>query len=752
MRVDRIASVASFFVSRVDTAVDRLLEERIGARRRRAPRAARAAARQGRDRATPSSPTPLFRERFGGDALRPARARGRTAAAAALGQHVHQEPGLPRRLLRRGARSVPIPSTRCRPRRCGRTRTTATPRIGSAQAVDRARSVLAQLGQFGIDMDAVTAAPRDARASRRSSRSWHEPARHRRAAPRRAPPGDAHEGAARSRRAAPSRARSASSTRDRVGERLWAEDPRSGSGSRASRAPGATRGWPSRTRRPAVAAARGLRARRARRRLHPRARLRRRRRRPARRVLRRALGVGRGGLDLRALDATDPAAVLAAAERGDPARTLYVLCATGSSSAVERAFRVLWERVRDAARRRPRERTSPRSARRAARSNRSPGEHGFRRMFRTPADVERTLGGALRARARARRPSSAPTSAKLLERARRMATACGAVVPPRHNPGLWLGAALGALARSGRDKLTLVAPRPPGAFGDWIEQLVAGATGKDGRGLVPIVGEPLGTPARLRQGSPLRAPPARSGQDRVACVARRRRPPGRDARPARRLRRRRRVRALGDRGRGGRRACSTSIPSPSRRRWSWRPRPRTWRPAPGIRPSRSSRRPPTSPPASARSWRRRAAGAGSRSPPGARARRGASGCWPTSALAIRKRFGVATDARLRRRRAARHRAAPRRRAADRDRARPDGRRAGRPDAIACSRRGRGSRGARDLLAARRRPLLRVHLGAGVDAGLAAVLAALQRRSGASTAQRRSRAGAVAARARASARR
>ena len=122
------------------------------------------------------------------------------------------------------------------------------------------------------------------------------------------------------------------------------------------------------------------------------------------------------------------------------------------------------------------------------------GEHGFRRVFRTPAD----LGG----RWAALSPSGLVPAAligidlgRLLERARRMAIACSAVVPPRHNPGLWLGATLGALARSGRDKLTLLLPDRLAAAGAWIEQLVAGATGKDGRGIVPVVGEPTGTPA-----------------------------------------------------------------------------------------------------------------------------------------------------------------------------------------------------------------------------------------------------------------
>lgn len=62
------------------------------------------------------------------------------------------------------------------------------------------------------------------------------------------------------------------------------------------------------------------------------------------------------------------------------------------------------------------------------------------------------------------------------------------------NAGLWLGAALGELALTGRDKVTLVLPAPLEALGGWIEQLLAESTGKEGRGLIPVDGEPLAGP------------------------------------------------------------------------------------------------------------------------------------------------------------------------------------------------------------------------------------------------------------------
>ncbi|MBI4885464.1 MAG: glucose-6-phosphate isomerase [Acidobacteria bacterium] len=76
----------------------------------------------------------------------------------------------------------------------------------------------------------------------------------------------------------------------------------------------------------------------------------------------------------------------------------------------------------------------------------------------------------------------------LLASAQAMAGECRAT-DPRQNPGLALGAVMGAAAAAGRDKLTLLMPESLGRFGLWAEQLVAESTGKNGTGLVPIVGD-----------------------------------------------------------------------------------------------------------------------------------------------------------------------------------------------------------------------------------------------------------------------
>ncbi len=84
--------------------------------------------------------------------------------------------------------------------------------------------------------------------------------------------------------------------------------------------------------------------------------------------------------------------------------------------------------------------------------------------------------------------------ARLVELSRHMIRSCAAEVPPAENPGVALGLVLGAAAARGRDKVTIVTARPLASFGAWVEQLLAESTGKQGKGLIPIDGEPLGRP------------------------------------------------------------------------------------------------------------------------------------------------------------------------------------------------------------------------------------------------------------------
>jgi transaldolase/glucose-6-phosphate isomerase len=75
-----------------------------------------------------------------------------------------------------------------------------------------------------------------------------------------------------------------------------------------------------------------------------------------------------------------------------------------------------------------------------------------------------------------------------------MVRSCGPDVPPHENPGVQLGLAMGIAGREGRDKVTILSSKKIADFGAWGEQLIAESTGKDGKGLIPIDGEPLGDP------------------------------------------------------------------------------------------------------------------------------------------------------------------------------------------------------------------------------------------------------------------
>lgn len=75
-----------------------------------------------------------------------------------------------------------------------------------------------------------------------------------------------------------------------------------------------------------------------------------------------------------------------------------------------------------------------------------------------------------------------------------MVYSCGADVPPAANPGVRLGVLLGEAAKVGRDKLTILAEPPLAPLGAWLEQLLAESTGKQGKGIVPVDLEPLGAP------------------------------------------------------------------------------------------------------------------------------------------------------------------------------------------------------------------------------------------------------------------
>jgi transaldolase / glucose-6-phosphate isomerase len=121
-------------------------------------------------------------------------------------------------------------------------------------------------------------------------------------------------------------------------------------------------------------------------------------------------------------------------------------------------------------------------------------ERGFRRTFLNDPDI----GGRYSALSYFGLVPAALMGAdvRALVRGAQVAVQACTANEPRSNSGLWLGVVLGELALAGRDKLTLVVDPPLGAFGLWAEQLVAESTGKQGRGILPVAGEPLLEPGR----------------------------------------------------------------------------------------------------------------------------------------------------------------------------------------------------------------------------------------------------------------
>ncbi len=204
-------------------------------------------------------------------------------------------------------------------------------------------------------------------------------------------------------------------------------------------------------------------------------------------------GNGPGYPTLVVLDTTDPASIHAAEKQMDLAHTLFLVSSksggTIESSSLQKYF---YEKVRALKGNSAGENfvaiTDPGTA-----LEQLAGELSFLRVFLNPSDI----GGRYSALSFFGLVPMALLGldlAAVLERAGRIARQCRAT-DPEANPGLSLGVALGTLAREGRDKATFVLAPEIAAFGYWVEQLVAESTGKDGVGIVPVEGEPLGQPA-----------------------------------------------------------------------------------------------------------------------------------------------------------------------------------------------------------------------------------------------------------------
>ncbi|MGH9840230.1 MAG: bifunctional transaldolase/phosoglucose isomerase, partial [Blastocatellia bacterium] len=215
-------------------------------------------------------------------------------------------------------------------------------------------------------------------------------------------------------------------------------------------------------------------------------------------VFRRTFGKQPGFPELHVLDSTDPATVATFEAKVDLSKTLFIV-ASKSGTTIEPLmfYKYFINRMREV---------------KAAAAGGKAGDHfvaitdpgtlmeamakgdEFRRIFLNPADI----GGRYSALSYF---GSVPASLQgfdfktMLDRAERAMHACAPAVPAADNPAVRLGAILGTMANAGRNKLTLTADPEIASLGLWVEQLIAESTGKEGKGIVPVAGEALGEPA-----------------------------------------------------------------------------------------------------------------------------------------------------------------------------------------------------------------------------------------------------------------
>ena len=205
-------------------------------------------------------------------------------------------------------------------------------------------------------------------------------------------------------------------------------------------------------------------------------------------------GVKQGYFELDVLDSTDPASVLAAAERFDPKRTLYIV-ATKSGGTVETLslFKYFYNKVQAVE---GLGRTGPHFVAITDSGSRL-AELAEQLNFRATFLNDSNIGGRYSALSFFGLVPAALIGvdvAQVLDRSLSLACASESCVGAEDNPAARLGAVLAELSTQGRDKLTLIANSPLESFGDWLEQLIAESTGKQGRGIVPLVGEDIGDP------------------------------------------------------------------------------------------------------------------------------------------------------------------------------------------------------------------------------------------------------------------
>ena len=207
-------------------------------------------------------------------------------------------------------------------------------------------------------------------------------------------------------------------------------------------------------------------------------------------VLRTTFGHREGSPELVVLDSTDPSTIAAVEARVDLHRTLFLVASkSGGTTETLSHYRYFHQRLRDAG-------VDHDSKQFVAITDAGSGlqklaeEQDFGFVFINPEDVGGRYSalsyfGMVPAALMGLDQAQVLTSARAMSMICREADAGG-------NPGLALGAVLGAAAATGRDKCTIICSPKVATLGIWLEQLLAESTGKEGKGIVPVESEPLG--------------------------------------------------------------------------------------------------------------------------------------------------------------------------------------------------------------------------------------------------------------------
>src|SRR2546426_230764 len=211
-------------------------------------------------------------------------------------------------------------------------------------------------------------------------------------------------------------------------------------------------------------------------------------------VLRMTFGKIAGFPELHVLDSTDPSQIKAFEGKVDLAKTLFVVSSKSGTTLEPNIFKqYFFERVKqvvgaEKAGSRFIAITDPGSKlEQVAESDR------FRHVFHGLPSI----GGRYSALSDFGMVPAAlmgVDTAKFLDRTEEMVEACASCVPVEENPGVVLGIILGTAARNGRDKVTIITSPGISDLGAWLEQLLAESTGKQGKGIIPVDREELGPP------------------------------------------------------------------------------------------------------------------------------------------------------------------------------------------------------------------------------------------------------------------